>query len=356
MQLAAQTLQSFFTGGSAAREHAEYRLDDVLLRAPVLEPPAVRLFDDASSLLVREPERDPLAAALSIIGARGTAGRRDPPCRGDRRRTARSAAGRGLPSGVRRSWLAPKDRDFALLLGPVVETELERRLRLGAARALASCNTRLRPGDLLGGPPLALHEDVASGRLELTIDGLGTLSSRTSLDSPLRAGSQLEPDGGSDPDRPVREGIAALAKALRLYDENGLLPPARVDPDSGYRFYRLEQLREATLIGLLRTAGMPLAQIRRVLDDPAPVRIDEYEAALADELAERRRILDYVRRFLKEEHMFEVKTKRVDAQPYESRSKQVPGRRSFEPFIHETIAALTAEHEAAGHAFAVVSR
>ena len=27
-------------------------------------------------------------------------------------------------------------------------------------------------------------------------------------------------------------------RALRLYDENGLLAPARVDPDSGYRYYR----------------------------------------------------------------------------------------------------------------------
>jgi DNA-binding transcriptional MerR regulator len=27
------------------------------------------------------------------------------------------------------------------------------------------------------------------------------------------------------------------AKALRLYDELGLLPPAQVDPGSGYRWY-----------------------------------------------------------------------------------------------------------------------
>ena len=54
---------------------------------------------------------------------------------------------------------------------------------------------------------------------------------------------------------------------------------------------------------------MPLAEIRRVLDDPAVVRVDEYEARLADELDERLRILDYVRRLLKEEQMFEVKTK-----------------------------------------------
>ena len=41
-------------------------------------------------------------------------------------------------------------------------------------------------------------------------------------------------------------------KALRLYGENALLPPAWVDPDSGYRYYHPDQLREATLIALLR--------------------------------------------------------------------------------------------------------
>ena len=44
IQLAAQTLQSFFAGGGQAREHAEYALADVDLRPPVLYPPAVRDF------------------------------------------------------------------------------------------------------------------------------------------------------------------------------------------------------------------------------------------------------------------------------------------------------------------------
>jgi fumarylacetoacetate (FAA) hydrolase len=44
IQLAAQTLQSFFTGGGTAREHAEYVLADVDLRPPVLRPPSVRDF------------------------------------------------------------------------------------------------------------------------------------------------------------------------------------------------------------------------------------------------------------------------------------------------------------------------
>jgi fumarylacetoacetate (FAA) hydrolase len=44
IQLAAQTLQSFFTGGGNAREHAEFALADVDLRPPVLYPPTVRDF------------------------------------------------------------------------------------------------------------------------------------------------------------------------------------------------------------------------------------------------------------------------------------------------------------------------
>ena len=44
IQLAAQTLQAFFTGGGGAREHAEYSLDDVRLLSPVARPPSIRDF------------------------------------------------------------------------------------------------------------------------------------------------------------------------------------------------------------------------------------------------------------------------------------------------------------------------
>jgi fumarylacetoacetate (FAA) hydrolase len=44
IQLAAQSLQSFFTGGGSAREHAEFPLAEVDLLPPVLHPPAVRDF------------------------------------------------------------------------------------------------------------------------------------------------------------------------------------------------------------------------------------------------------------------------------------------------------------------------
>jgi fumarylacetoacetate (FAA) hydrolase len=44
IQLAAQSLVSFFTGGGQAREHAEFPLDKVRLLAPVQRPPSVRDF------------------------------------------------------------------------------------------------------------------------------------------------------------------------------------------------------------------------------------------------------------------------------------------------------------------------
>jgi PPM family protein phosphatase len=53
-------------------------------------------------------------------------------------------------------------------------------------------------------------------------------------------------------------------KALRMYDELGVLPPAAVDPESGYRLYDPAQLERAQLIARLRRIGMPLADIRAV--------------------------------------------------------------------------------------------
>jgi serine/threonine protein phosphatase PrpC len=57
-------------------------------------------------------------------------------------------------------------------------------------------------------------------------------------------------------------------KALRLYDEMGLIAPADVDPVSGYRYYGPHQLERARLVSRLRLVGMPLARIRQVADLP----------------------------------------------------------------------------------------
>lgn len=54
-------------------------------------------------------------------------------------------------------------------------------------------------------------------------------------------------------------------KALRLYDELGLLPPSRVDALSGYRYYVTDQLERAQLISALRRLQVPLATITELV-------------------------------------------------------------------------------------------
>lgn len=60
-----------------------------------------------------------------------------------------------------------------------------------------------------------------------------------------------------------RAGLSV--KALRLYEMSGLLPPAQVDPVSGYRRYAVSQLERARRISLLRRLDMPLAVVAEVL-------------------------------------------------------------------------------------------
>jgi DNA-binding transcriptional MerR regulator len=141
---------------------------------------------------------------------------------------------------------------------------------------------------------------------------------------------------------PIGEFAAASRlsqKALRLYSENGLLPPAWVDPDSGYRYYTPDQLRAATLIAYLRRAEMPIAEIRSFIRDPTVDHVDAFERRATDEFAERRRILRQVKRLLKEEPMYDVVTKRVDEQPYVSKSRRVRVP-ELETFICDTFEEL----------------
>jgi DNA-binding transcriptional MerR regulator len=55
-------------------------------------------------------------------------------------------------------------------------------------------------------------------------------------------------------------------KALRLYDEQGLLRPASTDPATGYRHYATGQVAAGRLIRALRDMGLSLSQIARLLN------------------------------------------------------------------------------------------
>jgi DNA-binding transcriptional MerR regulator len=105
-------------------------------------------------------------------------------------------------------------------------------------------------------------------------------------------------------------------KALRLYDEIGILEPATVDVSTGYRYYRDDQVEQARLIGLLRQLGMPLDRIGRVVDLPPAAQATEvrrYWIELEGSMAVRSRLVDYLQTYLTGggDAMYEIRTRNV---------------------------------------------
>ncbi|WCO68825.1 MerR family transcriptional regulator [Iamia majanohamensis] len=67
-------------------------------------------------------------------------------------------------------------------------------------------------------------------------------------------------------------------RTLRRYHDSGLLEPARVDPSSGYRYYAVDQIATAQVIGRLRELEVPVADVRRILHSPDPAQRAELVA------------------------------------------------------------------------------
>jgi effector-binding domain-containing protein len=76
-------------------------------------------------------------------------------------------------------------------------------------------------------------------------------------------------------------------KALRLYDEIGLVPPAYVDPSSGYRYYDLGQANRAEAVRILRMVEMPLDEILAILETDDSELVEKQLLAHRERLAER---------------------------------------------------------------------
>lgn len=63
-------------------------------------------------------------------------------------------------------------------------------------------------------------------------------------------------------------------KTLRYYDETGLLKPTEINPESGYRYYAISQLKTMLFINRLKAYHFSLEDIRDLLlDDPTEERL-----------------------------------------------------------------------------------
>ena len=146
-------------------------------------------------------------------------------------------------------------------------------------------------------------------------------------------------------------GLTRLSiKALRLYDQLGLLQPLQVDPQSGYRYYGTDQLAAARMIRNMRQMDMPLATIRQVLaaleDAPAEaVALAQDYALMRERQAQQvqAQVQIFIRMIQQETNpmTLEVNVKKIPAQQVVSITRRVKVPRLDEA-IRQSIAALQA--------------
>jgi DNA-binding transcriptional MerR regulator/effector-binding domain-containing protein len=91
-------------------------------------------------------------------------------------------------------------------------------------------------------------------------------------------------------------------KTLRYYHDVGLLEPAVIDPDSGYRYYRPGQVHSAHLVRRFRDLGLPVADVKAVLAAPSLAARDAILAGhldrMRDQLRQTEAAVDSLRRML----------------------------------------------------------
>jgi effector-binding domain-containing protein len=107
-------------------------------------------------------------------------------------------------------------------------------------------------------------------------------------------------------------------KALRLYDELGLLEPAFIDPRTGYRYYEPAQASRARAIALLRSLDMPLLDIKDLLaeSDPDKLRskLEAHHADLESRLRDHQYMLRRVEQLMKRGELvsYEITVKEIE--------------------------------------------
>ncbi len=144
-----------------------------------------------------------------------------------------------------------------------------------------------------------------------------------------------------------RSGLSP--KALRLYDELGLLPPARTDDDSGYRYYTESQLDRAQLIAALRQLQISLVEIKSIVSlepDAAAEQISKHWNAVEAQHTARRDLANYlINRLQGRRHvMYEVATRDIPARSVLCLKRSVDGTAGAWAFGKEFISILREHH------------
>ncbi len=133
-------------------------------------------------------------------------------------------------------------------------------------------------------------------------------------------------------------------KALRLYDESGLLVPARVDDRSGYRYYGEDQVDRARLVASLRRLDVPLATVATIVDlspADAAMAIAQWWDTVEARTAERRELAAYLQASLRGEvhNVYDIQTRQMPARTIATINRRVD-LAGIDAFFHESFGRL----------------
>jgi DNA-binding transcriptional MerR regulator len=129
--------------------------------------------------------------------------------------------------------------------------------------------------------------------------------------------------------------------ALRHYDEVGLLPPAHVDPDTGYRRYGQDQISKARLLATLRRLRMPVDAMRDVHERGLDVVLVEHRERLQAQVDTLAQLIETVEHYI--EKGMPVPTSRITQVTIAADEPQTSiafYRDAFDASYHQEISSL----------------
>jgi DNA-binding transcriptional MerR regulator len=97
---------------------------------------------------------------------------------------------------------------------------------------------------------------------------------------------------------------------LRYYHEIGVLEPASIDPDTGYRRYSRDQVGRARMIGQLRSVEVPVNEVTQALAADGSglhMVLQAHRDRLSARIEDTQRMLAFVNELLKKEIPMETK-------------------------------------------------
>ncbi|GEM46824.1 MerR family transcriptional regulator [Deinococcus cellulosilyticus NBRC 106333 = KACC 11606] len=115
-------------------------------------------------------------------------------------------------------------------------------------------------------------------------------------------------------------------KALRVYEDYGLLLPVHIHPENRYRFYAPSQLRDARIIQVLRMMEVSMDRIQLLLDSTDPLQdLNDLWVHREKQHVQHRAFAQYLHSLFEAQggEMFEVHTRQVDGEYVATLSGQV---------------------------------